>query len=198
MFDNSFNGNCKQFWKYIRAKCKDHHNISTLWWDYLRYCNKANALYILYQRKFDKYSFDEWMWQPCEFFAYYAKYYILSGWNLASIIYLKGLSLVPWCFFLYTNDISEHLNSPLWLFANGCLLYRTITTDEDTTQLQCYIDQLQEWATKWQLIRFKVTKCTIMPFTKSLSPIIFNYYKLNHLELNTSHQHSYSGISYIA
>ena len=30
MLDNSFNGNRKQFWKYIRAKCKDHHNISTL------------------------------------------------------------------------------------------------------------------------------------------------------------------------
>ena len=106
----------------------------------------------------------------------------------------QGTVLGPLMFFLYTNDISEHLNSPLWLFANGCLLYRTITADEDTSQLQRDIDQLQEWATKWQLIRFKVTKCTIMRFTKSLSPIIFNY-KLNHLELSTSHQHSYLGIT---
>ena len=30
MFDNSFNGNRKQFWKYIRAKLKNHHNMSTL------------------------------------------------------------------------------------------------------------------------------------------------------------------------
>jgi len=30
MFDNSFNGNHKQLWKYIRAKRKDHQNISTL------------------------------------------------------------------------------------------------------------------------------------------------------------------------
>jgi len=30
IFDNSFNGNCRQFWKYIRAKHKDFHNISTL------------------------------------------------------------------------------------------------------------------------------------------------------------------------
>ena len=30
MFDNSFNGNRKQFWKYTRAKRKDHQNISTL------------------------------------------------------------------------------------------------------------------------------------------------------------------------
>ena len=30
MFDNSFNANHKQFWKHIKAKRKDHHNISTL------------------------------------------------------------------------------------------------------------------------------------------------------------------------
>jgi len=30
MFDNSFNGNYKQCWKHIRAKRKEHHNISTL------------------------------------------------------------------------------------------------------------------------------------------------------------------------
>jgi len=30
MLDNSFKGNPKQFWKYIRAKRKDHQNISTL------------------------------------------------------------------------------------------------------------------------------------------------------------------------
>ena len=30
MLDSSFNGNRRQFWKYIRAKHKDKHNISTL------------------------------------------------------------------------------------------------------------------------------------------------------------------------
>ena len=30
MLDSSFSGNRRQFWKYIRAKRKDKHNISTL------------------------------------------------------------------------------------------------------------------------------------------------------------------------
>jgi len=62
-----------------------------------------------------------------------------------------------------------------WLFA----VYKTIITDKDTAQLQWDLDQLQEWATKWQL-RFNVSKCTIMWFTKSVSPILFDYKLNNH------------------
>jgi len=57
MFDNSFNGNHKQFWKYIRAKCKDHHNISTLVVDgetISDTVNKANALSNYFQSVFTK------------------------------------------------------------------------------------------------------------------------------------------------
>jgi len=60
-------------------------------------------------------------------------------------------------------------------------------------QLQHDLDQLQEWVTKWHL-RFNVSKCTIMRFTKPLSSIIFNY-KLNYLDLSTSDQHSYLGVT---
>ena len=104
----------------------------------------------------------------------------------------QGTVLGPLMFLLYINDITEHVNSPLRLFADDCLLYRIITTKEDAIQLQHDLDQLHEWATKWQL-RFNVTKCTIMRFTRSLSPIIFNY-KLNNHNLGTSNQHSYLGV----
>jgi len=76
----------------------------------------------------------------------------------------------PLMFLLYINDITEHVNSPQRLFADDCLLYRTITTEEDAIQLQRDLDQIQKWANKWQL-RFNVTKCTIMRFTISLSPL---------------------------
>ena len=89
--------------------------------------------------------------------------------------------------------MTEHINSKLRLFADDCLLYRTIATEEDAIQLQHDLDHLQEWAAKWQL-RFNVRKCTIMRFTRSFSPIIFDY-KLNNHSLSTSDQHPYLGVT---
>ena len=92
-------------------------------------------------------------------------------------------------FLIYINDITESISSPLRLFADDCILYRTIPTEEDAVQLQNDLDHLFAWAIKWQL-HFNVTKCTVMHFTRSLSPILFNY-KLNDCNLTTSGQHSY-------
>ena len=104
----------------------------------------------------------------------------------------QGTVLDPLMFLIYINDITESISSPLRLFADDCILYRTITTEEDAIQLQNDLDQLSAWAIKWQL-RFNVTKCTIMCFTRSSSPILFNY-KLNHYNLTTSSEYSYLGI----
>jgi len=101
----------------------------------------------------------------------------------------QGTVLGPLMFLLYINDITKHIESPLRLFADDCILYRTIKTHEDATKLQQDLDLLHEWAVKWQL-RFNVAKCTIMRFTRALSPIIFNY-KLNGSNLSTSSEHSY-------
>ena len=79
MFDSSFNDNRKQFWKYIRANRKDHHNISSL--NYLRHYKQGNNQFLP-----RKTSLNEWMWQPCESFAYYVKYYILITWNSTTIL----------------------------------------------------------------------------------------------------------------
>ena len=104
----------------------------------------------------------------------------------------QGTVLGPLMFLIYINDITEHITSSLRLFADDCLLYRIIATEEDTIQLQHDLNQLSIWATKWQL-RFNVAKCTIMRFTRSLSPVVFNY-NLNDHSLSTSAQHPYLGI----
>ena len=43
-------------------------------------------------------------------------------WFLFIMVFLKGRSLAPWCFLLYIYDITEHVNLPLWLFSDDCLL----------------------------------------------------------------------------
>ena len=104
----------------------------------------------------------------------------------------QGTVLGPLMFLLYINDIADGLSSPLRLFADDCLLYRTINSEEDVIQLQNDLDHLSAWANKWQL-RFNVMKCTIMHFTRSQSPLLSNY-KLNGHSLNKSSQHPYLGV----
>ena len=115
MFDNSFNGNRKQFWKCIRAKRKDHHNISILVVDgetISDTVNKANALNNYFQSVFTKEtltnipSMNEC--DNCESFAYYAKYYILS--NITGIQHQLSL--------LDTNKASGPNNIHSYIYKN--------------------------------------------------------------------------------
>ena len=80
----------------------------------------------------------------------------------------------PLMFLLNINDISKNIHSQLRLFADDCLLYRVINTEQDTLQLQQELDILSNWAETWQL-KFNINKCTIMQFTRSTSPLTFNY-----------------------
>jgi hypothetical protein len=44
----------------------------------------------------------------------------------------QGTVLGPLMFLLYVNDIGEGVNSEVKLFADDCLLYRTIESESDT------------------------------------------------------------------
>ena len=48
----------------------------------------------------------------------------------------QGTVLGLLMFLLHINDISKHINSPLRLFADDCLLYRVISCKEDASLLQ--------------------------------------------------------------
>ena len=85
----------------------------------------------------------------------------------------QGTVLGPLMFLLYNNEITENISSPLQLFADDCILYRTITTEEDTIQLQIDLDQLFAWTIKWQL-RFNVLLCTSPDFHHLFYSIIIN------------------------
>ena len=65
----------------------------------------------------------------------------------------QGTVLGPLMFLLYVNDIGEGVNSEVKLFADDCLLYRTIESESDTKQLQEELSKMTEWSKKW-LMRF--------------------------------------------
>jgi len=89
----------------------------------------------------------------------------------------QGTMLGPLMLLLYINNISINIHSPLRLFADDCLLYRVITLVEDATELQQDLNQLFQLSKLWQ---FNVSKCAIVHFTRSLSPIKYHYQLNNH------------------
>ena len=104
----------------------------------------------------------------------------------------QGTVLGPLMFLLYINDISKHINSPLRLFADDCLLYRVISCKDDASLLQEDLDRLYEWTKIWQL-SFNIKKCVLLRCTRSLSPYQCNY-TLNKDTLATTDQHRYLGV----
>jgi hypothetical protein len=64
-------------------------------------------------------------------------------------------------FLLYVNDVGEGVNSEVKLFADDCLLYRTIESESDTKQLQEDLSKMTEWSKKWLMI-FNAKKCYVM------------------------------------
>ena len=72
------------------------------------------------------------------------------------------------------DDITEDISSQLRLFAEDCLLYRTIKSEQNSILLQRDLDTLSLWAKVWQM-RFNLNKCTIIRCTRSHNPIIINY-----------------------
>ena len=67
-------------------------------------------------------------------------------------------------FSLYINNITADTESEKRLFADDCVCYREIKTEEDTLKLQRDIDRLGSLARKWGM-RFQPMECNMMQLT---------------------------------
>ena len=82
-------------------------------------------------------------------------------------------------FLLYINDINKNVvSSKLGLFADDCVIYKTIFTNDDSAALQKDLATLSDWARIWQM-SFNVDKCVLLGFTQSHSPIVNDYFLNN-------------------
>jgi hypothetical protein len=59
---------------------------------------------------------------------------------------MKLISLGPILFLCHIHDLPDSVTSSVRLFADDCLLYRTIKTAKDHQKLQADLEQLEIWA----------------------------------------------------
>ena len=82
----------------------------------------------------------------------------------------QGTVLGPLIFLVYINDINGNITSSLQLFADDCVIYKTVTSMQEAEQLQDDLRKIYEWTSKWQM-KLNVDKCAILRCTQSQTPI---------------------------
>ena len=88
----------------------------------------------------------------------------------------QGSVIGPLLFLLFINDLPEYLSSNCTarLFADDCMVYRTIKTEADAHNLQQDLDALQRWEGEW-LMQFNPSKCQALRITNKRKPIVRSY-----------------------
>ena len=79
-------------------------------------------------------------------------------------------------FLLYINDLPKYISpeSITRLFADDCVLYHRINSEEDANKLQKNLDGLQKWERDW-LMDFYAQKFKTMHITNKRKPITEQY-----------------------
>ncbi|XP_072178279.1 uncharacterized protein [Diadema setosum] len=118
---------------------------------------------------------------------------ISSSVNIASGV-PQGSVIVPLLFLLFINDMPECLSTDctVRLFADDCMIYKTIKSEADAHILQQNLDALQCWETDW-LMQFNPNKCKVLHLTNKRKPLL-NSYNIHGQPLANTNTAKYLGI----
>lgn len=81
-----------------------------------------------------------------------------SGWEEVTSGVPQGSVLGPVCFVIFINDLPEVVSSLCHMYADDTKIHAPTDTVEDSLVIQKDLDNLVDWADKWQL-RFNADKC---------------------------------------
>jgi len=86
----------------------------------------------------------------------------------------QGTVLGPILFLAYINDLPGTVSANTRLFADDCVIYRSIKSAHDCEGLQHDLDELQRWESNW-CMQFNPEKCCIMSITRKKKRITSEY-----------------------
>ena len=106
----------------------------------------------------------------------------------------QGTVLGPLLFLAYINDLLSKVHAKARLFADDCLLYRRIKTDEDAESLQDDLNKLQDWEADWQM-HFNPDKWELIRITNKRKPINATYL-IHNVQLKQTKRAKYLGLTF--
>jgi hypothetical protein len=86
----------------------------------------------------------------------------------------QGTVLGPILFLAYINDLPKYVKSSTRLFADDCVLYRSVKSNNDCQTLQQDLAQLELWEKKW-CMSFNASKCSTITITRKKKTISHEY-----------------------
>ena len=104
----------------------------------------------------------------------------------------QGTVLGPLLFLIFINDLPEHMQSKVRLFADACIVYREINNTSDCEILQEDLHALERLESTWAM-EFHPAKCSVMRVATSRDPLMLSY-KLKDHQLQTETTSKYLGV----
>jgi hypothetical protein len=104
----------------------------------------------------------------------------------------QGSVLGPILFLVFINDLPLQVQSKTRLFADDCVIYREIHSENDCRALQEDLNKLAEWEKKWGM-SFHPEKCSVLRIHRKRQPIEFDY-SLKGCKLSTEEHSKYLGV----
>jgi hypothetical protein len=90
---------------------------------------------------------------------------------------LQGSTLGPFLFLVYVNDIWRNLESTIKLFADNCIIYRKIMSDNDMSTLKIDVERLGEWEVE-NAMKINPGKSKAVTFMRTWVKYPLNYFSV--------------------
>lgn len=105
----------------------------------------------------------------------------------------QGSVLGPLLFLIFINDLPNSILSSIRLFADDCVLYRRISSQNDQLILQEDLNKIVNWCSLW-LMSLNISKCQYMCVTRKRQ-IINHQYSINSSALTQVDSYRYLGVT---